>query len=358
VAAALSERGWKELHAMAVGIIVVIIVLVLFFGSMYNKLQRLAHQVRRFNGNIMVSLQKRADLANRLMDIAREYGSHEKLTHITVSNNFRDAMRETNEALSRINVMSQNFPQLQANATYNGLMRSLSEIEAEIQRARETYNFAASEYNSSRSQLPQGLFASALGFVEAPYFDADNLEAIKEFRTDDGAMLKKVLSVAVDKTAATVRKGAEGLSNAISNKMGDIQPPQGGVSQAWSLVCINGPYSGNSFPVDSVGFVIGSDPESAGVILDSPSVSRAHVRVCAAPGGIAIEDLGSSNGTFLLTPSGGRVKVAGRELLADKQRFLIGDDFVFEAECVNSWSQPPYRQNTGGPGHDETTADS
>ncbi|MDR1943666.1 MAG: hypothetical protein LBQ19_02490, partial [Synergistaceae bacterium] len=68
------------------------------------------------------------------------------------------------------------------------------------------------------------------------------------------------------------------------------------------------------------------------------------------------EDLGSSNGTFLLTASGSRVKVEGRELLADKQRFLIGDDLVFEAELGVPQNRPAYRQNTAN-GHDETTTD-
>lgn len=191
---------------------------IVFLVIKYNNLQDLAHQVRRFNGDIMVSLQKRADLANRLIDIAKEYGAHEKLAHITISNNYRDAIKDTNEALTRVNALSQSFPQLRANESYNLLMARLSEIETAIQKAREHYNFAAGNYNTFRAQIPQSFFASAVGFKEAPYFDADNMEAIREFRTDDGEMLKKVITETMDKTMDSVKKGVKGLDKAMSKK--------------------------------------------------------------------------------------------------------------------------------------------
>lgn len=200
--------------------LLLIIGIVFFVVSRYNTLQGLAHQARRFNGDIMIALQKRADLANRLMDIAREYGMHEKLTYVTVSNNYRDAIKETNEALTRVNALSQSFPELRASESYNRLMTELSDIETTIQNARENYNMAAGNYNTFRVQIPQSFFAAATGFKEAPYFDAANLEAIKEFRTDDGDMLKKVLSETMDKTMQSVKKGVDGLEKTLNKKTG------------------------------------------------------------------------------------------------------------------------------------------
>ena len=65
-------------------LLLIVIGLLLAFVLGYNSLSRLAQEVKQCNANIMASVQKRADLANRLMDIARSYGEHEKLTHITV----------------------------------------------------------------------------------------------------------------------------------------------------------------------------------------------------------------------------------------------------------------------------------
>lgn len=198
--------------------LILVIFAVVFVTGKYNRLQGLAHQVRRFNGDIIVSLQKRADLANRLIDIAKEYGQHEKLAHITVSNNFKEAMTATNEALTNINAVSQTFPELRASESYNLLMAELGAIETSIQTARKFYNEAAGNYNTFRAQLPQSLFSSSVGFREAPYFDAENAQAIKEFRTDDGELLKKVLASTIDKTAESVKKGMEGLDKALSKK--------------------------------------------------------------------------------------------------------------------------------------------
>lgn len=200
--------------------VLLIIAVLVFFVGKYNKLQSLAHQARRFNGDIMVALQKRADLANRLIDIAKEYGAHEKLAHITISNNYKEAIKETSDALTRINALSHDFPQLRASESYNLLMAELSEIETTIQGAREFYNEAAGNYNTYRAQIPQSLFASTAGFKEAPYFDTANLEAIREFRTDDGEMLKKVFTDTVEKTMESVKKGVGGLEKTMNKRSG------------------------------------------------------------------------------------------------------------------------------------------
>lgn len=127
-------------------------------------------------------------------------------------------MTATNEALTNINAVSQTFPQLRASESYNLLMAELGAIETSIQTARELYNQAAGNYNTFRAQLPQSLFSAAAGFREAPYFDAGNIDAIREFRTDDGEILKKVLANTVDKTTESVKKGMEGLDKVLSKK--------------------------------------------------------------------------------------------------------------------------------------------
>ena len=67
------------------------------------------------------------------------------------------------------------------------------------------------------------IFFNIPGFKEAPYFDTHNLEALREFRTDDGEMLKRACSSAVDKTVETVKKGAEDLNQVIHKKSDGAQ---------------------------------------------------------------------------------------------------------------------------------------
>jgi LemA protein len=71
------------------------------------------------------------------------------------------------------------------------------------------YNSTAGSYNSMRLQIPTVFFANAMGFKEAPYFDFDNLQAIKDFKTDDGEMLKNVISGVTSKAKDATKKGID-----------------------------------------------------------------------------------------------------------------------------------------------------
>jgi LemA protein len=55
----------------------------------YNKLQRLGQGIKSTNATVLTVIQKRADLVNKLMNIAKGYGAHEKLVQISLSNNLK-----------------------------------------------------------------------------------------------------------------------------------------------------------------------------------------------------------------------------------------------------------------------------
>lgn len=108
------------------------------------------------------------------------------------------------------------------------------------------------------------------------------------------------------------------------------------------LLCLKGPYAGQEFPVEGHGIVLGRDPAMASVILDDSSVSRSHANVFLSQDGrVILQDLRSTNGTFLIDSSGSRAKVQGDVILADGQRFSLGtnDDNVFEIRCFGQTAQ-------------------
>lgn len=175
----------------------------------YNKLQRLGQGVKSANATVLTVIQKRADLVNKLMDIAKEYGQHEKLVHITLSNNLVDTFKASTAAIANLNSMAATYPDLKANATYQQLMSQMNAIEGELQNKREIYNRVSQTYNSERLQIPTVFFAGMLGFKDAPYFDFDNLQAIKEFTTDDGQLLKDALASASSKAIDLTQKGID-----------------------------------------------------------------------------------------------------------------------------------------------------
>ncbi|WP_068669428.1 LemA family protein [Thermosulfurimonas dismutans] len=197
-----------------------------FLGIQYNSLQRKAHLVKEAHSNILVAMKKRLDLINKLIDIASAYGSHEKLTYITISKeaNITEIMtsyQKADKILGQLNNIMRNFPELKANETYQMLMKQLENVENDLQKKREEYNAVAREYNTTRNSIPTVFIAHTLGFKEAPYFsiEIDAVEALKEFRTDDGEMLKALIKTtsskvleAAEKASAKVEKALESVS--------------------------------------------------------------------------------------------------------------------------------------------------
>src|SRR5690606_30678186 len=85
--------------------------------------------------------------------------------------------------------------------------------ETDLQTKRETYNAEVKRYNTTLGQLPVSLYARQLGFRSAPYFDVDNadaLENLKDFHSEDAEHLKQILSQGSRKLAESGRKVAEG----------------------------------------------------------------------------------------------------------------------------------------------------
>lgn len=186
-----------------------------FVIGRYNRLQVGSEGIREAHSNIIVSMKKRIDLANKLIDIASAYGDHEKLTHISIAraDGAADtaviaASAQAAGAVQSVLKLATHHPELRASETYNLLMQQLEGVETNLQDRRERYNALVREYNSQLSQIPTNLYAPALGFRAAPYFnvdDADSLEGLKEFASADGEALKSLLSGAGRRVVSTTR---------------------------------------------------------------------------------------------------------------------------------------------------------
>jgi LemA protein len=193
-------------------LLILLVFVVFLLMRQYNRLQGLAQRVREAHANVMASMKKRIDLTNKLIDIAKGYADHEKLTHISVAQTGDDMSAGAGAAAGAINQVmriASQFPDLKANATFQQLMGQLDAIETDLQGKRETYNAVVSTYNTAIGQLPVSLYASQLGFRAAPYFDVDNadaLENLRGFHSEDSEHLKQIGKIAVEKG---MEKGAE-----------------------------------------------------------------------------------------------------------------------------------------------------
>lgn len=210
----LSNAGWDDM---------LFLLFLLFIGAVYlvvtryNALQTLAHGVRESHANVMAAMKKRIDLTNKLIDIAKGYADHEKLTHITVSSGGDEitvggAGAAAAGALNQVMKLATQYPDLKANTTFQQLMAQLDQIEADLQVKREAYNAQVRIYNTALVRLPVSLYARQLGFRTAPYFDVENadaLERIRDFHSEDAEHLKQMLSEGGRRLAGVGRRMAD-----------------------------------------------------------------------------------------------------------------------------------------------------
>ncbi|OCG02105.1 LemA family protein [Gilliamella sp. wkB112] len=191
--------------------IIVIILAWLFFA--YNKLRRLAENVKQKQANIYATIKKKYDIAQRLSDIALSYGDHEKLTHLTITES--DSITQANTAASQashvignVQMLANRYPDLKANTTYQQLMVQLDEIENTVLTRREAYNAAVQTYNATRGSIPHLFYANKLGFVEANYFEVDEtgMDQLSSFKTDDGKILRDTMGRMASVATESVKK--------------------------------------------------------------------------------------------------------------------------------------------------------
>ncbi|WP_151750529.1 LemA family protein [Acinetobacter sp. TUM15131] len=172
----------------------------------YNTLQAKAEFIKSSLSNISVSLQKKVNLINQLIDVVKNYQDGEQLLHLTISkdvtkaNEIVSGQRESQVALMGIQGLVQRYPDLKANEQYQSLMQSIKAVEDEIGHQRETFNHYVREYNTKRGSIPTVFIANALKFSEAPYLDfsVENTEQhiLKDFHTDSAEHLTALLGSA------------------------------------------------------------------------------------------------------------------------------------------------------------------
>ena len=178
-------------------ILVVLLVLAVTVVGMYNGLVTLRNAFRNAFAQVDVQLKRRHDLIPNLVETAKGYLAHESGTltavvearakatqaNVRFAGNPGDpaAMRDVLQAesglsgaLGRLMVVSENYPQLKADAQMRALMEELTSTENRIAFARQAYNDAVLAYNNGRETFPQVFVANTFGFVPADFFKVEN----------------------------------------------------------------------------------------------------------------------------------------------------------------------------------------
>jgi LemA protein len=161
------------------GVILLIIlgVVVLYGVGAYNGLISLKNQTLNAFKQIDVQLKRRHDLIPNLVNAVKGAMDFEKSTLEAViqarnqavsagANAGPDAMKQVGAAenqltaaLSRFNVVVEQYPQLKATGNVAQLQEELTSTENRISFARQGYNDTATQYNTKQQQFPTNLFA-------------------------------------------------------------------------------------------------------------------------------------------------------------------------------------------------------
>lgn len=169
-------------------VLVVAVILVICVASTYNSLVQARNRVRNQWSQMDIQLKKRFDLIPNLVETAKGYAAHEKETleavmrarniAVTASTPAEEmaADGELTRALSRLVVLTENYPELKANANFAQLQNELAEVEDKIAHARQFYNDTVMKYQNKREMFPTNIIASLFGFKEIEYFKAEDSE--------------------------------------------------------------------------------------------------------------------------------------------------------------------------------------
>jgi LemA protein len=185
---------------IVIGVMVVLLFFVLMYAvSAYNGLVTLRNRYKNAYAQIDVQLKRRYDLIPNLVETAKGYIKHERetLENVTKARNMAYAASQTaaatpgdasavknlisaesglTGALSRLMVVSEQYPDLKANQNMMQLTEELTSTENKISFARQAYNDSVMGYNTQREVFPSNLIASTFNFAPAELFVIDKPE--------------------------------------------------------------------------------------------------------------------------------------------------------------------------------------
>src|ERR1700730_11713057 len=179
-------------------IVVIIVLIVAAIGGMYvsrrNQMVTLDEQVKSNWAQVDVVLQRRADLIPNLVETVKGFAAHEEQVYGDIAK-ARSALigaktpqdkiaanGQLDGALSRLLVITENYPQLKSNENFLRLQDELAGTENRIAVERKRYNDSVQAYNTYIGLFPNSLFAQWAGFKRnEAYFQASEGSRVAPF---------------------------------------------------------------------------------------------------------------------------------------------------------------------------------
>jgi LemA protein len=180
--------------------LIIVVSALSLYGCGYNTMQAQDEGVTAAWSEVINQYQRRADLIPNLVNTVKGYAAHEKDVLLGVTEarasvgkiaatpelvndpeafqKFQAAQAQLSGALSRLLLVSENYPNLKADASFRDLQAQLEGTENRITVARNRYIKTVQEYNTTVRQFPSNLTAKVFGMKVKANFTVENEKAI------------------------------------------------------------------------------------------------------------------------------------------------------------------------------------
>ena len=184
--ARVRTRVWdSQSKAMKIAAAALVLVLLSATVYYYNYFTVEYYKTSLEKTQIEAELQRRNDLIPNLVKAVNDYMAFENkiFKHAADARSALNSLKSIPEAspsqlslqnsLSKFQAVAENYPDLKASATYQNLMKELSDTETRIASARIRYNGAANFYNSRLRMFPGIIFGFVMGFNPVKTFESE-----------------------------------------------------------------------------------------------------------------------------------------------------------------------------------------
>ncbi|MCF8229981.1 MAG: LemA family protein [Bacteroidales bacterium] len=176
-------------------IVLAILALIIYFSvkGTYNSLVNKEEWINESWAQVENVYQRRADLIPNLVNTVKGYAEHERQTltdviearakatsvnidpanlNASTIQQFQQAQSGLSQALSKLMVVVERYPELKANQNFLELQAQLEGTENRIAVERQKFNQAVRDYNAYIRIFPKNIWAKLFGFERKAYFEA------------------------------------------------------------------------------------------------------------------------------------------------------------------------------------------
>jgi LemA protein len=174
-------------------LIVILAAILILGGCGYNNMNGLKQQVNESFSNVENQYKRRSDLIGNLVQTVKGAANFEqetltkvvearsKATSLKIDPNdltpekmkeFQAAQGQLSQALGRLLMITENYPELKANQNFLNLQTELSNTENKIATERSRFNETVKNYNTTVSNFPNVIYSGLMGFKQRGFFEA------------------------------------------------------------------------------------------------------------------------------------------------------------------------------------------